>query len=184
MICSALTLAASVLVSVSNIADRVTAERTAWLKEGALINEYERHMKSLEAHYKMGPGGGIESETKDMEHAVPRLKGLAEIQQKGRAESPELRRAAAFADAFSPVLALDDAEAKRYLAHLAKPGDDLGKSDRELFDKTSSAAFQAQVAVKLAKAGCGYTGGNFTYSSPKKLLKLVRQLESRLSALD
>lgn len=179
-----LAILASILVTVSNITDRVTTERTAWLEEGALINEYERHMKSLEEHYKMGSGGGIESETKDMEHAVPRLKGLADIQIAGRAETPELRRAAAFVDTFSPILAMDDGEIKRFIAHLAKPDDDLGRSDKELFDKISGTGFQAQVATKLAKAGCGYTNRNFTYSSAKKLLKLAKQLEKRLAEIE
>ena len=170
------------MADVSNVAARVTAARAARLAEGKLIAEYERHMKSLADHRTM-TGGGEQSETEDMERAVPRLRGLAEIEEKGRAENPSVRADAAFADAFAPVLALEDDEVRRYVAHLAKAGDDLGRSDKALFDKTCSAAFQAELATKLSRSGCSYTGGVFTYSSVKKLDKLRKAIERRLTGI-
>ena len=173
----------AVSATVSNITDRVTAERTARLEKGHAIADYEHHMKSIADHRAHSTGGGELSELADMEHAVPRLKGMAEIERQGRAESAEARRAAAFCDAFGPVLVLTDDEAKRFVAHLAKPGEDLAKTDKPLADRIGAAGFHGEVAAAIAKYGCGYTQFVFTYPSEKRLKKLRKALEKRLAQI-
>lgn len=178
-----LILAVSLLTTVSNVTDRVTAERTARLAKGHAISDYEHHMAAIEHHRTHSTGGGELSELADMEHAVPRLKGMAEIERQGKAESPEVRRMAAFCDAFAPVLVLSDEETRRFVDHLAKPGEDLAKTDKALADRLNAAGFHAEVGTALAKYGCGYTQFVFTYGSEKKLKKLRRAIEKRLAAL-
>ena len=178
-----LILAVSLLTTVSNVTDRVTAERTARLEKGHAISDYERHMASIEHHRTHSTGGGELSELADMEHAVPRLKGMAEIERQGKAESPELRRMAAFCDTFASALVLSDDETRRFVDHLAKPGEDLAKADKALADRLSAAGFHAEVGTAIAKYGCGYTQFVFTYGSEKKLKKLRRAIEKRLAAL-
>ena len=178
-----LILAVSLLTTVSNVTDRVTAERAARLEKGHAVSDYEHHMAAIEHHRTHSTGGGELSELADMEHAVPRLKGMAEIERQGKAESPEVRRMAAFCDAFAPVLVLSDDEAKRFVDHLAKPGEDLAKADTALADRLNAAGFHAEVGTALAKFGCGYTQFVFTYGSEKKLKKLRRAIEKRITAL-
>lgn len=178
-----LILAVSLLTTVSNVTDRVTAERTKRLAKGHAISDYESHMAAIEHHRTHSTGGGELSELADMEHAVPRLKGMAEIERQGKAESPEVRRMAAFCDTFAPALVLSDDEARRFVAHLAKPGEDLAKTDKALADRLNAAGFHAEVGTALAKYGCGYTQFIFTYPSDKKLKKLRRAIEKRLAAL-
>ena len=178
-----LILAVSLLTTVSNVTDRVTAERTARLEKGHAISDYEHHMAAIEHHRTHSTGGGELSELADMEHAVPRLKGMAEIERQGKAESPELRRMAAFCDTFAPVLVLSDDEARRFVDHLAKPGEDLAKTDKALADRLNAAGFHAEVGTAIAKYGCGYTQFVFTYGSEKKLKKLRRAIEKRPAAL-
>ena len=179
----ALILAVSLLTAVSNVTDRVTAERTERLEKGHAIADYEHHMASIEQHRAHSTGGGELSELADMEHAVPRLKGMAEIERQGRAETPELRRMAAFCDTFSPVLVLSDDETRRFVAHLAKQEVNLAKTDKALADRLDAADFQAEVGAALAKYGCGYTQYVFTYPSDKKLKKLSRAIEKRLTTI-
>ena len=178
-----LILAVSLLTTVSNVTDRVTAERTARLEKGHAISDYEHHMAAIEHHRTHSTGGGELSELADMEHAVPRLKGMAEIERQGKAESPEVRRMAAFCDTFAPVLVLSDDETRRFVDHLAKPDEDLAKTDKALADRLNAAGFHAEVGTAIAKYGCGYTQFVFTYGSEKKLKKLRRAIEKRLAAL-
>lgn len=178
-----LILSAALLTTVSNVTDRVTAERTERLAKGHAVADYEKHMASIRRHRERATGGGELSELADMEHAVPRLQGMAELERQGQAETPELRRAAAFCDTFAPVLVLSDDEARRFVAHQAKPEEDLAKADKALSERLTAAGFPAEVGAALAKYGCGYTQFVFTYPSDKKLKKLRKAIEKRLAAL-
>ena len=97
-----LILAVSLLTTVSNVTDRVAAERTARLEKGHAISDYEHHM-------------------------------------------------AAFCDTFAPALVLSDDETRRFVDHLAKPGEDLAKADKALADRLNAAGFHAEVGTAIEK---------------------------------
>ena len=176
--------AISLLTTVSNITDRVAAERTAKLERREAIRHYEGTVAGIEARKRKPDGDGMLREIEDMETSLPRLKVMADIETKGLAETPEERRAVAFCDAFCPLLALDDDEAVRYIHHLEKPDEDLAKVDKALFDKVSSNDFNDAVALAIARNGCSYTQYVFTYGTLRNIEKLRKAILRRLKALE
>ena len=176
--------ALSLMTSVSNVTDRVAAERTARLEKREAIQHYEGTVAGIEARRRKPDGDGLLQEIHDMETSLPRLKVMADIETKGLAETPEQRRDVAFCDAFCPLLALDDAEALSYIRHLEKPGEDLAKTDKALFDKVSSNAFQDALAVAIARHGCSYTQYVFTYGTLRNVEKLRKAILRRIKALE
>ena len=176
--------ALSLMTSVSNITDRAAAERTARLEKREAIQAYESNIAGIEQRRKHPDGDGLAREIHDMETATPRLKGMADIETKGLAETPEERRDVAFCDVLCPILALTDDEAISYISHLAKPGDDLAKTDKALFDKVSSNAFNDALAVAIARHGCSYTQYVFTYGTMRNVEKLRKAILRRIKALE
>ena len=176
--------ALSLLAAVSNVTDRVAAERTARLERREAIRHYEGAVAEFNELKGKPAGDGLQQGIKDLESSLPRLKVMADIETRGLAETPELRRDVAFCDAFCPLLALGDDEALRYVRHLEKPGEDLGKADRALFDAVSSNAFHDALALAIARYGCSYTQYVFTYGTAHNVEKLRKAILRRLKALD
>ena len=179
-----ITIAAiSLLTTVSNITDRVAAERTAKLERREAIRHYEGTVAGIEERKRKPDGDGLLQEIHDMETSLPRLKVMADIETKGLAETPEQRRDVAFCDVFCPILVLDDAEALRYVAHLEKPEEDLAKTDKTLFDKVSSNEFNDALAVAIVRYGCSYTQYVFTYGTMRNVEKLRKAVQRKLDKI-
>ncbi len=176
--------AISLLTTISNITDRVVAERTAKLERREAIRHYESTVTGIEERRRKPDGDGLLQEIHDMETSLPRLKVMADIETKGLAETPEQRRDVAFCDVFCPLLALDDAEARSYIRHLEKPDEDFAKADKALFDKVSSNDFNDAVALAIARYGCSYTQYVFTYGTLRNVEKLRKAILRRLKALE
>ncbi len=176
--------ALSLMTAVSNVTDRAVAQRTERLERREAIHHYENTVAGIEERRRKPDGDGLLQEIHDMETSLPRLKVMADIETKGLAETPEQRRDVAFCDVFCPLLALDDAEALSYIRHLEKPGEDLAKTDKALFDKVSSNAFQDALAVAIARYGCSYTQYIFTYGTTRNVEKLRKAILRRIKALE
>ncbi len=176
--------ALSLMTAVSNVTDRAVAQRTERLERREAIRHYENTVAGIEERRRKPDGDGLLQEIHDMETSLPRLKVMADIETKGLAETPEQRRDVAFCDVFCPILALDDAEALRFIAHLEKPEDDLAKSDKALFDKISSNAFNDALAVAIARYGCSFTQYVFTYGTMRNVEKLRKAIVRKLKQID
>lgn len=176
--------ALSLMTAVSNVTDRAVAQRTERLERREAIHHYENTVAGIEERRRKPDGDGLLQEIHDMETSLPRLKVMADIETKGLAETPEERRDVAFCDAFCPILALDDGEALRYIRHLEKPEEDFAKTDKELFEKVSSNAFNDALAVALARTGCSYTQYVFTYGTMRNVEKLRKAILRRLKAVE
>ena len=79
--------ALSLMTSVSNVTDRVAAERTARLEKREAIQHYEGTVAGIEARKRKPDGDGLLQEIHDMETSLPRLKVMADIETKGLAEA-------------------------------------------------------------------------------------------------
>ena len=176
--------ALSLMTAVSNVTDRAVAQRTERLERREAIHHSENTVAGIEERRRKPDGDGLLQEIHDMETSLPRLKVMADIETKGLAETPEQRRDVAFCDVFCPILALDDAEALRFIAHLEKPEDDLAKSDKALFDKISSNAFNDALAVAIARYGCSFTQYVFTYGTMRNVEKLRKAIVRKLKQID
>ena len=174
--------ALSLMTAVSNVTDRATVQRTERLERRESIRTYEKAVLELEELRRHPDGDGLQRGIEDLETSLPRLKGMADIEAKGLAETADERRAIAFCDVFCPILALDDDEALRYIRHLEKPDEDFEKSDKPLYDKVMSNAFHDSLAVMIARYGCSYTQYVFTYGTMRNVEKLRKAIQRRLKA--
>ncbi len=177
------TFAEPLSATVDAVTDRVTAERREKAAKGAAVKQYEDALAELENMKAHANGDGALREIDDTTRNLPRLKALADIERKAALETEEVSRKVAFCETFCPVLVLDDAEALAWIQHLAKPGDDLEKSNKDLYRKTISTEFEDKLAVAIAKYGCGFTQYVFTYASKKNVEKLQSAIRRRIAKL-
>ena len=83
-------------------------------------------------------------------------------------ESEDLRRYVAFVSLFAPVLALDDASAKKYALSPALPGDE---------------DFRLKVNAVISPYGAEYIEDGFFYDDYSAVVKLAPFIIDRLEAL-
>ena len=169
--------------TVSNVTERVAAERAATAKKGATLALYRQAEKTLGEIRKHPDGDGARKEIEDLGKLLERTKTMAELEERAQRETPEECRAAAFCDKFCPVLVLTDEEAAGWIRHLENPKDDLEKSNPALYRKVNSPDYDAALQAAVAKYGCGYLQFVFTCGSFAQVAELRAAIERRIRGL-